>query len=96
MSTGHVTVADILMMRLYMADHKAYCDCLKCIQAKSLKPKRVLPSWVRAQYEEKHAQEEEFMLKQGKFLFTCPSCKHKTYVKIGPVVTCGACGHKVS
>jgi protein-arginine kinase activator protein McsA len=82
-----------------MKDHKAWCDCKRCTEAKKQasagKKGRFLPKHVLNGIIEKKAREEESMLSQGKALIECPNCHHKTYMKIGPVMKCGCCMYEI-
>lgn len=83
-----------------LSDHKAYCDCRLCTEARHAeragKPRRFLPEHVRLLLESRQSREEEFQLSQGRILFSCPDCKHRCYTKIGPVMKCEACGYTFS
>jgi hypothetical protein len=80
-------------------DHKAWCSCKRCQEARDIeragKPKRVLPQGILLGFQEKKAKEENEMLIKGMILMSCPSCKHTTYMKIGPVMKCGCCMYEI-
>lgn len=83
-----------------MKDCKAYCTCPRCSDARDFeragKPKRFLPKFVKEQIAEKHFKDQEMMLWKGYILNQCPACRHKTYMKIEPIMTCPACCHKIT
>lgn len=76
--------------------HKAFCNCKLCAAArdklKQLGPRRKLPPGVVQQWLDKRAKQEEEMLLKGYILFTCPSCKHTAFAKIGRQMKCECCG----
>jgi hypothetical protein len=81
-------------------DHKAWCTCTHCQEArnlqKSLRGNRKLPRFVMEQYRQKMLVEEQNQLDLGNILMECPKCKHTSFMKIQPVMKCTLCCNTIS
>lgn len=83
-------------MSMTVHNPKGGCTCSRCLAAdeklEELYPKRRVPRFVLAQMSEKRTRQESFDMTQGIMTIQCPKCKHNVKVKIGPKITCTACG----
>jgi hypothetical protein len=79
-------------------DHKTWCKCRKCEESREVrnrgKVKRWLPKHVIEMIEQNNIKKSEEMMLRGMMLIVCPSCRHRTWMKVGPVMVCHCCCKK--